>query len=103
MGNIVFWTIFRSVFVVAGLWIIQSHIDYTLWLLISFLSIYGIIIHPVILSFQKYKEESKEVVEATLCSTCKHFDLSALLCMKYDKHPTPEYIPCEGTDWEPDR
>jgi len=24
-----------------------------------------------------------------------------VLCMKYDKHPTENYIPCEGEEWEP--
>jgi len=30
-----------------------------------------------------------------------HFDKSAVLCMKHDTHPTQEFLPCEGLDWEP--
>ncbi len=83
------------------LWILKSYIDYQLWLIIGIAAIYGIIIHPAVLSYKKFEVKSKNVLESSLCSTCKHFDPSAVLCMKYDKHPTEDYIPCEGIHWEP--
>jgi len=43
---------------------------------------------------------NKEIIENTLCSSCKHFDESAVLCMKYDKHITKDEIPCGGIHWE---
>ena len=66
------------------------------------MSIYGIIIHPTIIHYKLFEEKNKEIIESTLCSSCKHFDKTAVLCMKYDKHPSLEFLPCEGVDWEPD-
>jgi hypothetical protein len=101
MGEIVFWTILRIVLVIPILWIAKSYIEFEMWWLISFLAIYGVIIHPAIIHYRLFEERNKDIIESTLCSTCKHFDRSAVLCMKYDKHPTVEYLPCEGFDWEP--
>lgn len=101
MGDIVFWIIIRTAITIPAIWILKSYLDYQLWLIIGIAAIYGIIIHPAILSYKKFEVKSKNVMESSLCSTCKHFDPSAVLCMKYDKHPTETYIPCEGIHWEP--
>jgi len=45
--------------------------------------------------------KNKKVIDSSLCSSCKNFDRSAVLCIKYDKHPTENYVPCDGVDWEP--
>ena len=82
MGEIVFWTIIRTAVTLPGLWILRSQVDSQIWYLISLAAIYVLIVHPAIQS-------------------CRHFDPSAILCMKYDKHPTENYIPCDGVDWEP--
>ena len=100
MGDIVFWTIIRTALVIPAVWILQSYIDIQLWWIVSLAGIYGIIIHPAIIHYRLFEEKNKEVVESTLCSTCRHFDRSAVLCMKHDKHPTKDFLPCEGLDWE---
>jgi hypothetical protein len=100
MGEIIFWTIIRTAITIPAIWVLRSHINEQLWLLIGIAAIYGIIIHPAYLSYKKFEANSKEVVDSSLCSTCKHFDPSAVLCMKHDKHPTENYIPCEGEHWE---
>ncbi|MCZ6704241.1 MAG: hypothetical protein O6940_14530 [Ignavibacteria bacterium] len=101
MGDIVFWTIMRTAIIIPAVWVLRSYIDEQLWLLIGIATIYGIIIHPAILSYRKFETKNKELLESSLCSTCKHFDPSAVLCLKHDKHPTENYIPCEGEHWEP--
>ena len=101
MGEIIFWTIIRIVLIIPVIWVLESYIDYQLWWIVSFLSIYGVVIHPAIIHFRLFEEKNKEIIESTLCSTCEHFDKSAVLCMKHDKHPTKEYLPCDGLDWEP--
>lgn len=101
MGNIVFWTIIRAAIVIPALWFIGSYYEIQFWWIISILSIYGIIIHPAIIQYKNFEESSKSVIDDTICSSCVHFDRSAVLCMKYDEHPTTEYIPCGGMDWEP--
>jgi len=60
-----------------------------------------LIVHPAMVSYRWFEERNKKVIESTLCSSCKHFDQSAVLCIKYDKHPTENYVPCDGVDWEP--
>lgn len=101
MGAIVFWTIIRSAILIPIIWILQSYLPFNFWSIISLVGIYGLIIHPAVQHYKLFEENNKEIIESTLCSSCKHFDRSAVLCMKYDKHPTVDYLPCNGIDWEP--
>lgn len=101
MGEIVFWTIVRIVLTLPIIWVLESYIDFQIWWLISLAAIYGVIVHPAVIHYRLFEEKNKEIIETTLCSTCQHFDKSAVLCLKHDKHPTKEYLPCEGLDWSP--
>lgn len=101
MGSIVFWTIIRTAIVIPVVWILQSYISFQYWWIISLTAIYGIIIHPAIIHYKLFEKKNKDVIESTLCSSCLHFDKSAVLCMRYDKHPTKDFLPCNGIDWEP--
>lgn len=101
MGEIVFWVIIRTAIVIPVIWLIKPYMDYGFWWTVGILLIYGAIIHPAVVKYKHFEEESQPVLEGTLCSKCKHFDGSAVLCMLYDEHPTEEYIPCGGNDWEP--
>ncbi len=101
MGAIVFWTLVRIVFAIPTIWILKSYLDYQLWWFTSFMIIYGVVVHPAIVQYHLFIEQNKDILESTLCSSCKHFDKSAVLCMKYDEHPTKLYLPCEGGSWEP--
>ena len=101
MGHIVYWGILRTAALIVVLWISYDWIEYKVWwMMISAIAIYGVIIHPVIVQYKNFTQKNKEVIDNTLCSTCKHFDESAILCMKYDQHPTKDFIPCDGIDWE---
>jgi hypothetical protein len=101
MGEMVFWTIIRAAVTIPGLWILKGQIDFQLWIMISVAAIYVLIFHPAMVSYRWFEQHNKKVIESTLCSSCKHFDRSAVLCIKYDKHPTENYVPCDGVDWEP--
>ena len=101
MGEIVFWTIFRIVILIPIIWILQGYMDYSLWWTVSFMLIYGVIVHPAVIHYNLFVEKNKEIIESTLCSSCKYFDETAVLCTKYDEHPTQSYLPCEGLSWEP--
>jgi len=101
MGEIVFWTIIRIAVVIPLLWIIGSYISQQLWWFISIATIYVAILHPAVIHYKLFKSKNKEVLESTLCSSCVHFDETAVLCMLHDKHPTKNFLPCEGVDWEP--
>ena len=101
MGKIIFWGLIRVAVLIPALWIAANWIDYRFWWIITGLSIYGVIFHPAIIQYRIFREENREVLEDTICSQCRHFDASAVLCMKYDEHPTEGFIPCDGVDWEP--
>ncbi|MCU0331931.1 MAG: hypothetical protein MUE93_00810 [Ignavibacteriaceae bacterium] len=101
MGETVFWTIIRAAVTIPGLWILKGQIDFQLWIMISVAAIYVLIFHPAMVSYRWFEQHNKKVIESTLCSSCKNFDRSAVLCIKYDKHPTENYIPCDGVEWEP--
>jgi hypothetical protein len=100
LGAIVYWTLIRAVILIPALLLLFEYIDYKLWWIIGVMSIYGIIIHPAIVQYNLFIEKNKEIINNTLCSSCRHFDETAVICMKYDKHPTLDSLPCEGLDWE---
>jgi hypothetical protein len=101
MGDIVFWALVRMAIVIPAIWALAGYFNSQFWWLIGFFAIYGIVFHPAIIKYRQFEVENKEVIELSLCSSCKHFDRSAVLCMKYDQHPSKDYLPCEGTAWEP--
>jgi hypothetical protein len=101
LGEVIFWTIVRIVIIIPIVWFLEGYIEYQFWWIITTMVIYGVIVHPAIIHYKLFEEKNKEIIEGTLCSTCKHFDKSAVLCMKHDKHPTKNFLPCEGMEWEP--
>jgi len=101
LGEIIFWALVRIVFVIPTIWILRNYVSYQVWWSASFLLLYGVVLHPAIVQFRYFLEKNKPVLEGTLCSSCEHFDKSAVLCMKHDEHPTTTYLPCDGIDWVP--
>jgi hypothetical protein len=101
VGEIVFGTIIRIALVIPIIWFSKEFIDFQFWWIVSMMIIYGVIIHPAVIHYRLFEEKNKDIIESTLCTSCKHFDKSAVLCIKYDKHPALDYLSCEGNDWEP--
>jgi hypothetical protein len=101
MGKVVFWAIIRTAILIPLLWIVVDFIDFRFWWSMVIISIYGVIIHPAVIQYKLFVEENREVLKNTLCSSCRHFESSAVICLKYDKHPTLRELPCEGLEWEP--
>ena len=101
MGAIVFWTIVRTAILIPALWVLIEWIDYKFWWTLVIMSVYGVI-HPAVIQYKLFIEKNKEILYNTLCSSCKHFEKSAVLCSIHDKHPALNFLPCEGVDWEPD-
>ncbi|OGU33050.1 MAG: hypothetical protein A2057_00285 [Ignavibacteria bacterium GWA2_35_9] len=100
MGDIVFWTLIRLAISIPAVWILRNYIDFQLWWILVPVVLYIVVIHPAFVGYRRFEEKNKSVIESTLCSNCKHFDPTAVLCLKHDKHPTSDYLPCEGFDWE---
>jgi len=101
MGAIVFWTIIRVAILIPTLWFLVELIDYKFWWTLVIISVYGVVIHPAVIQYKLFIEKNKEILYNTLCSNCKHFEKTAVLCAKHDKHPTVNFLPCDGVDWEP--
>lgn len=101
MGEIIFWTIIRTAITIPLVWLLQGYLDFKFWWVLCLFAIYGVIIHPTIIHYRLFEEKNADIIDSTLCSTCQHFDKSAVLCMKHDSHPTTEYLPCDGVDWQP--
>jgi hypothetical protein len=101
MGEIVFWTLIRISLSIPFVWILKNYLDYSIWWITAIFILYGIVIHPAILRYRKFEDKNKNIFESSLCASCRHFEKSAVLCIKHDKHPTQNYLPCEGLDWEP--
>ncbi|MHC1736482.1 MAG: hypothetical protein AB9882_00570 [Ignavibacteriaceae bacterium] len=100
MGDIVFWAIIRTFILIPVIYILKGWLDYTFWWTFSFMLIYGVILHPIIVQYNIFMEHNKTILDSTLCSSCKYFDKTAVLCLKHDEHPTTTYLPCDGIDWE---
>ena len=100
MGEIVYKTIIRLALTILAVWFSKDFFDEKFFWIISVLAIFLFVFHPAYLSYKKFIDENKSIISNTLCSSCKHFNQSAIICIKYDKHPTENFIPCEGTDWE---
>ena len=101
MGGIVYWTLLRIAILIPLLWLAIDYIDYKFWWVIFSMSVYGVIIQPAVIQYRLFMEKNKDVISNSLCTSCKHFDETAVLCLKYDEHPTDEEVPCDGIDWEP--
>lgn len=101
MGYIVFWALIRLALTITGLWILFYYIDYGTWWMLGIVSLYVIVIHPALIQYDIFKEKTKPVVDSSLCSSCRYFDKTAVLCIKLDEHPTENYLPCGGQYWEP--
>jgi len=85
-------------------WMLSEYVpwmEYGVWWTITIISIYAIVIHPMQVQYQIYKHETEKVMSGTLCSTCKFFEPTGVLCAKLDVHVSEDDIPCEGELWEP--
>jgi len=100
MGRIVYWSIIRTAILIPSLWIMMDYFHYKYSFAVTILCVYGVIIHPAVIQYRIFRNENKRILTDTLCGKCKHFDESAVLCMKLDIHPSEEVIPCNGLDWE---
>jgi hypothetical protein len=101
LGEIVYKTLIRFAATLLILWFSKDFFGEKFFWIVSLLAIYFFVFYPAYLSYKNFIDSNREVVNNTLCSSCKHFNESAVLCIKYDKHPTETFIPCEGNDWEP--
>ncbi|PLX32633.1 MAG: hypothetical protein C0600_01905 [Ignavibacteria bacterium] len=104
IGSIVSWGIFRAAIVMLLSWVVGDLVgwlDYGTWWMLTVLIFYAAVLHPMQVQYRLYKEETAQVMEGTLCSSCRYFEPTGVLCSKLDEHVSEDDIPCEGELWEP--
>jgi len=101
MGGIVYWGLLRTAVVIILLWFSYDYFPERYYWIVFPVAVYVLVIHPIVSEYKKLIQKNMNVLNNSLCSKCKHFDSSAILCMRYDQHPSDDFIPCDGTDWEP--
>jgi hypothetical protein len=101
-GSIV-WGILLRTFIL----VLSSFVMFEIWTWVRsywwfvFFIIWYEAAYPGWIQFQQYNENIEKVEESTLCGKCKHFDKTSQLCKILDEHITNDYVPCEGTEWDP--
>ncbi|MDX9759855.1 MAG: hypothetical protein RBU27_11910 [Bacteroidota bacterium] len=104
VGSIVSWALFRLAIVIGVSMLVVEYvhwIDYSTWAIITLIMMYAAVIHPMQVQYRIYREETRTVMEGTLCSTCKYFEPTGVLCSRLDEHVSEDDIPCGGELWEP--
>lgn len=101
LGDIVYKSLLRLGLALIVLWFTKDYFSEKFFWIISILAIYLFVVYPMIMAYKRFIEDNRNIVTNTLCASCKQFDKTAILCLKYDKHPNEDFIPCEGKDWEP--
>jgi len=101
MGYIIYKTLAKTLFLIIFLWYIKSLIDFNFWLILVFAGIFFFLVYPFTEKFRQFTEDNKEIIEDSICSQCKSFDETAVICTKYDEHPAKDFVPCGGSDFEP--
>ena len=101
MGKIVIETLIRLAIVVIAVFFIRTAMpDDKFWLILTLFAVTGGVILPAYYSSKSFYQENREVIENSVCSKCRHFDRSAVLCKKYEEHPKKGYVPCGGKEVE---
>ncbi|PID58414.1 MAG: hypothetical protein CR986_07865 [Ignavibacteriae bacterium] len=101
MGKIIYQGIIRLAILLPILWLAVDYFEYKYWWAVVSLTVYGFIFHPAYIQYQIWFNANKKIITNSLCSSCRHFDETAIICLKLDEHPTEKEIPCEGSAWEP--
>ena len=104
MGSIVTWAIIRAAIVIVISFVLLEYvpwIEYGVRWMISMAALFAVVLYPAQIQYRLYKEGTKNIVAHSLCSSCKHFEETAVMCLVLDEHVTESYLPCEGLRWEP--
>ncbi len=100
-GAIILGSLLRTFIILAlSYFLVRKYMLYDYIIMLIFI-LWFLVAMPAYKAYQGFNTEMEKFKESTLCGTCKHFEKSAQLCKIYDEHPTKDYIPCDGLNWEP--
>lgn len=100
-GSIVWYAMLRLVLTIAAALMLYDRVDYSEWWWITIAGIYGFVVFPAQVQYNHFRQSSRQIIEETLCSSCRFFNPDGLHCTKLDEHVSERYLPCEGEGWEP--
>ncbi|MBK7868131.1 MAG: hypothetical protein IPJ75_14765 [Ignavibacteriales bacterium] len=101
MGKLVIESLVRLVVVLVVVFLIRTALpDDKFWLILTIAAILAGVVLPAYTGYKKFYAQNREIIENSICSKCRHFDESAVLCTKYESHPKPGYIPCGEKEFE---
>jgi hypothetical protein len=104
VGSIIGWAILRAAAFIAVSLFLFDYLrasNYSFWWMMTAALFYPVVLYPAQVQYRLYKEETKAVMTGTLCSSCKYFEPTGVMCSRLDEHVTEEYIACDGELWEP--
>ncbi len=102
LGSIIWGALLRFGLVIMVVWYLQDWIEnYADWWVIAGVAIYGLALFPAQIQYEHFRRSNQRAIEATLCSSCRHFRSENLHCTLLDEHISEEYLPCNGVEWEP--
>lgn len=100
-GSIVWGVILRSFLIITiSIFLLDRFNAQSLWWFVLF-ALWVLVAFPAYKQYQVFNKRMEEFEESTLCGQCRHFDSTSQVCRLYDEHVSKEYIPCEGSAWEP--
>ena len=101
MGSIVWGMILRSslIFIISFTFVEFAQMREHIWIAL-FLLWFGAL-YPGWKQIQVFNRKNRELLEDTLCGSCRNYEPDSQLCRIMDEHITRDYIPCEGLNWEP--
>ncbi|MCX7929531.1 MAG: hypothetical protein N2663_02270 [Chlorobi bacterium] len=100
-GTIVFGVLLRSLLTVIAGFAIWHYAGVEISVPVSLALLWGYVVYPAYRQYVVYNEHTEHVHEELLCSRCRHFNASGQHCLLFDEHVRPDYIPCDGLDWDP--
>jgi hypothetical protein len=100
VGTIVFRALVKLLILMLITWFVLETYKLQYYWLVPLALVYFIVVLPAYHQYQRFYAESKEATSDLICSKCKHFDSTGVLCTLYDEHVSKKHIPCDGDAWE---
>jgi hypothetical protein len=101
LGSIIWYAMLRLTITIFLSIYLRDHFNYNEWWIVTIAAAYGFAIYPAQIQYSVFKKSSRQLLEQTLCSSCRYFNADGLHCTKLDEHVSEHYLPCEGEGWEP--
>jgi hypothetical protein len=100
VGTIVFRALVKLLILMLVSWFVLETYKLQYYWFVPLALVYFLVVLPAYNQYQHFHAQSKRDVSDTICSKCKHFDGTGVLCTLYDEHVSKHYIPCDGDSWE---